>query len=84
MIMLVLTRRVGQILKIGDDVDIMVIGVKGNQIRFGIKAPRHISVHREEVIEKIKREEALIAPGDSPLQRQQADSFIPGQAGQVG
>jgi carbon storage regulator len=54
-----LTRRVGETIKIGADVDITVLCVKGQQIRFGIKAPRHISVHREEVFEKIKQESTL-------------------------
>lgn len=54
--MLILTRRVGETIKIGADVDITVLSVKGRQIRFGIKAPRHVAVHREEVFEKIKEE----------------------------
>jgi len=57
--MLILTRRVGETLKIGNDVDVTVLGVKGNQIRFGITAPKHIAVHREEIFEKIKSEQAL-------------------------
>jgi carbon storage regulator len=54
--MLVLTRRVGESVIIGDDVVIMVLGVKGNQIRVGINAPRNVAVHREEIYERIKRE----------------------------
>jgi carbon storage regulator len=57
--MLILTRRVGETLKIGDDVDITVFSVKGNQIRIGITAPKHVAVHREEIFEKIKREQEL-------------------------
>ena len=54
--MLILTRRVGEILKIGDDVNVIVLGVNGNQIRFGIEAPKEISVHRSEIYERIQQE----------------------------
>lgn len=56
--MLILTRRVGEALMIGDDVSITVLGVKGNQVRLGIEAPRSIAVHREEIYRRIKREQA--------------------------
>jgi carbon storage regulator len=56
--MLILTRRVGETLMIGDDVSIMVLGVKGNQVRLGIAAPRSIAVHREEIYRRIQRERA--------------------------
>ncbi|MDB5987092.1 MAG: carbon storage regulator, CsrA / carbon storage regulator, CsrA [Nevskia sp.] len=56
--MLILTRRVGETLVIGDDVTITVLGVKGNQVRIGVKAPKTVSVHREEIFERIRNERA--------------------------
>ena len=55
--MLILTRRVGETIMIGDDVAVTVLGVKGNQVRVGVNAPKETSVHREEIYERIKREE---------------------------
>jgi carbon storage regulator CsrA len=57
--MLILTRRAGETLVIGPDVEVTVLGVKGNQVRIGIKAPKHISVHREEIAERIAAEKRL-------------------------
>jgi carbon storage regulator len=56
--MLILTRRVGETVVIGNDVTVTVLGVKGNQVRLGVNAPREIAVHREEIFERIKRERA--------------------------
>ncbi|MFK8031879.1 MAG: carbon storage regulator CsrA [Gammaproteobacteria bacterium] len=55
--MLILTRRVGETVMIGDEVTVTVLGVKGNQVRVGVNAPKDIAVHREEIYERIKNEE---------------------------
>lgn len=55
--MLILTRRVGETVMIGNEVTVTVLGVKGNQVRIGVNAPKDVSVHREEIYERIKREE---------------------------
>jgi len=55
--MLILTRRVGETVMIGNEVTVTVLGVKGNQVRMGINAPRTVPVHREEIFERIKHEE---------------------------
>jgi carbon storage regulator len=55
--MLILTRRVGETVMIGNDVTVTVLGVKGNQVRVGVNAPKDVAVHREEIYERIKREE---------------------------
>ena len=67
--MLILTRRMGETLMIGEDVTVTVLGVKGNQVRLGVNAPRNVAVHREEIFARIKTEgedapEALDGPED--------------------
>ena len=58
--MLILTRRVGETLMIGDDVTMTVLGVKGNQIRIGVNAPKNVSVHRLEIYQRIQAEKGTV------------------------
>jgi len=67
--MLILTRRAGETVMIGSDVTITVLGVKGNQVRIGINAPKDIAVHREEIYERIQSEKS----GDSGVDSADAD-----------
>jgi len=65
--MLILTRRVGETVVIGNDVTVTVLGIKGNQVRLGVKAPKNVSVHREEIYERILEEQKQAADrGEGP------------------
>jgi carbon storage regulator len=57
--MLILTRKVGEALMVGEEVTVTVMAVKGNQVRIGINAPKDVAVHREEIYERVKQEKAL-------------------------
>ncbi len=70
--MLILTRRVGETLMVGDEVTVTLLGVKGNQVRIGVNAPKEVAVHREEIYQRIKQEQQVaaqvaevVASGDS-------------------
>jgi len=63
--MLILTRRIGETLMVGDDVTVTVLGVKGNQVRIGVNAPKDVAVHREEIYQRIQKEKG-IADGNEP------------------
>lgn len=56
--MLILTRRVGEVLMVGDDITVTVLGVKGNQVRLGVNAPKDVAVHREEIYNRIQNEKS--------------------------
>ena len=62
--MLILTRRVGETLMVGDEVTVTVLGVKGNQVRIGVNAPKDVAVHREEIYQRIQNENAKQDPKD--------------------
>jgi carbon storage regulator len=64
--MLILTRRVGEAVMIGEEVTVTVLGVKGNQVRIGVNAPKTVSVHREEIFERIKGEQGEGAQRPAP------------------
>jgi carbon storage regulator len=65
--MLILTRRVGETVMIGNEVTVTVLGVKGNQVRVGVNAPKDVAVHREEIYERIKREEDHDSQSGTPV-----------------
>src|SRR6201990_1148503 len=71
--MLILTRRVGETVMIGNEVTVTVLGVKGNQVRVGVNAPKDIAVHREEIFRRIHRQESAVGPSSTPHHRNLAD-----------
>ena len=64
--MLILTRRIGETLMIGDEVTVTVLGVKGNQVRLGVNAPKDVAVHREEIYDKINQQNGAHANDNEP------------------
>jgi carbon storage regulator len=72
--MLILTRRVGETVMIGNEVTVTVLGVKGNQVRIGVNAPKDVAVHREEIYERIKREQDQDAGVGTPAAKMVDDA----------
>ncbi|MEQ8289015.1 MAG: carbon storage regulator CsrA [Gammaproteobacteria bacterium] len=63
--MLILTRRVGESLMIGDEVNVTVLGIRGNQVRIGVNAPKDVAVHREEIYDRIQKEQSDDVPSEA-------------------
>jgi carbon storage regulator len=75
--MLILTRRVGETIVIGDDVIVTVLGIKGNQVRIGINAPKDVSVHREEIYQRIQQEKNTTTTTAEPKQEEVVPVAVP-------
>jgi carbon storage regulator len=71
--MLILTRRIGEVLRIGEDVSVTALGVKGNQVRLGISAPKDVAVHREEILHRIAEE---VSGMGTPAAAQLSDTAV--------
>ena len=71
--MLILTRRVGEALMIGNDISVTVLSVKGNQVRIGVDAPKEVAVHREEIFERINSEQGESADSPAPQDSSETD-----------